>query len=222
MKIGVLFSGGKDSSLAAFIAKREGYEIGCLISIGSKNKESFMFHVPSIDKVFLQAKVMGLPIVFRESLGEEEKELGDLRGALIEAKNKFGIEGVVSGAVDSVYQATRVQKICSELGLEVFNPLWQKDQFEILRDLIDNNFRVIIVGVAAYPLDRDFLGREINGEFVEDMSGFLNRFGISPAGEGGEFESFVLNCPLFDKGLEVVGFEDFGEGNSWRREVELR
>tara|TARA_B100002003_G_C14058987_1_gene509848 strand:+ start:38 stop:706 length:669 start_codon:yes stop_codon:yes gene_type:complete len=221
MKLAVLFSGGKDSSLAAWIAKKEGYELSCLVSIASENKESFMFHVPSIDKVSKQAEVMGVPLILKKTKGEKEIELEDLKAAIVEAVDKFGIEGVVTGAVESVYQASRIQKICNDLGLECFNPLWQKDQVELLRELISEKFEVIVVGVAAYPLDEKFLGRVIDDEFIEELLELRKKFDINPAGEGGEFESFVLNCPLFDKGLKVAQFEDFGEGNSWRREVEL-
>jgi len=221
MKVAVLFSGGKDSSLAALIAKREGYELGCLVSISSKNKESFMFHVPSIDKVSMQAEVMGVPLILKESEGEKEIELEDLRIAIMEAVEKYSIEGVVTGAVESVYQASRVQKICNELGLECFNPLWQKDQVELLRDLVKNKFEVIVSGVAAYPLDEKFLGRKIDEKFIDDILKLRDKFDINPAGEGGEFESFVLNCPLFEKKLVVEDFEDFGEKNSWRRELNL-
>ena len=222
MKLAVLFSGGKDSTLASWIAKKEGYELSCLISIVSKNKESFMFHTPSIKRVEEQAKVMGLPLILVESDGVKEEELIDLRRAILRARDEFGVEGVVTGAVESVYQASRVQKICSELGVECFNPLWQKNQVEILEELIKEGFRAIIVGVFAYPLNEKFLGREIDDSFVLDIKKLSKDFGISPAGEGGEFESFVLDCPLFSKGLEVLGFRDFGSGNSWRRELKLK
>ena len=222
MKLAVLFSGGKDSSLAAWIAKKEGYELSCLISIVSENKASFMFHVPSIDKVVLQSEVMGIPLILKNTKGEKEIELEDLKAAIVEAVDKFGIEGVVTGAVESVYQASRVQNICKELGLECFNPLWQKDQIELLKELVAEKFEAIVVGVAAYPLDEKFLGKKIDKDFIEEMLKLREKFEINPAGEGGEFESFVLNCPLFERGLKVKGFEDFGEKNSWQREVELR
>ncbi|MCK5450131.1 MAG: diphthine--ammonia ligase [Candidatus Omnitrophica bacterium] len=221
-KVAVLFSGGKDSCLVAWIAQKEGYELGCLVSIVSKNKESFMFHVPSIGKVRMQAEVMRLPLILKESEGVKEEELEDLENAILDARDRFGVEGVVTGAVGSVYQASRVQKICNRLGLECFNPLWQENQIELLKDLVAENFEVVVVGVAAYPLDEKFLGRVIDERFIEEMKGLREKFDINPAGEGGEFESFVLNCPLFRKGLEVNGFEDFGEENSWRRELEIK
>lgn len=222
MKLGVLFSGGKDSVLAAWLAKKEGYELECLISIDSRNLNSFMFHTPSIKRVVKQAEVMGVPLILKETEGEKEKELLDLEAAIMEAIDRYGIEGVVTGAVESVYQASRVQKICNKLEIECFNPLWQKDQIGLLEDLVENNFEVVVAGVFAYPLTSEFLGRKVDRKFIEDMEKLNKKFKINPAGEGGEFESFVLNCPLFSRPLVVEGFEDVSEGeNSWRRTYDI-
>ena len=222
-KLGILFSGGKDSTYAAYLAKQNGYELTCLISILSENKESFMFHVPSISKTNFQAKAMNIPLIVQKTKGKKEEELKDLEKAIKKAKNKFKIEGIVTGAVESVYQASRVQKICNKLKLECFNPLWQKDQFEILNDLIKNNFEVIITGVFAYPLDKSWLGRKIDKKFIIEIKELNKKYKINPAGEGGEFESFVVNCPLFKKPLKIKNFKDFKEGeNSWRRELEIK
>lgn len=222
MRLGVLFSGGKDSTLALHIAKKYEHEISCLISIVSENKESFMFHTPSISKTSAQAKAMGIPLIVQETKGEKEIELKDLKKAIERAKKEFYIEGIVTGAVESVYQASRVQKICDELNLECFNPLWLKDQFELLNDLIKEKFEVIITGVFAYPLDKHWLGRKIDKKFIEEMKKLNEKHKINPAFEGGEMESFVLNAPLFRKKLKVKGFRDFSTGeNSWRREVEI-
>ena len=221
MKLGVLFSGGKDSALAAWLAKKNGYEISCLITIDSKNKESFMFHTPSISKVSEQSKSMNLPLIIVKTKGEKEKELEDLKKVILEAKEKYNIEGIVTGAVESVYQATRIQKICNELDLECFNPLWQKGQIDILETLMLENFEVVVVGVMAYPLDEKFLGKKIDNKFVDEMKRLQDKYKINPAGEGGEFESFTLDCPLFREKLEIKNFEDFGEGYSWRRELNL-
>src|SRR3989344_4233760 len=99
MKLGVLFSGGKDSTFATWLAKKEGYEISCLISIVSDNKESYMFHTPSIEKTKKQAEVMNIPIIFQKTEGKKEIELKDLEEAIRKAKKKYKIEGIVTGAV---------------------------------------------------------------------------------------------------------------------------
>lgn len=221
MKVGVLFSGGKDSTLAAFLAKQHNHKLSCLISIISENPYSFMFHTPSISKVKKQAEVMDIPLIEQKTKGKEEIELADLKKAIKKAKDKFDIEGIVTGAVESVYQASRIQKICNKLGLDVFNPLWLKDQFELLDDLIKNKFKVIISGVAAFPLDESLLGRFIDKKFLEDISDLNKKFKISPAGEGGEFESFVLDCPLFSRPLKIKDKIISGKDNNFRLEVVL-
>jgi len=221
MKLAILFSGGKDSTYAAYLAKKQGYELTCLIAIESENKESFMFHTPSIKQTEKQASVMEIPLMVVRTKGEKEKELIDLEEGIKRAKKEYRIEGVVTGAVASVYQSTRIQMICDKLGLEVFNPLWQKNQIELLEELIKNKFEVIITGVFAYPLDKKWLGRKMDKKFIEEMKKLQEKYKINPAGEGGETESFVLNCPLFKKKLKIIGFKDFGEKNSWRREIEV-
>ncbi len=133
-KLGVLFSGGKDSTLAVYMAKEQGYEVSCLISIVSENKESYMFHTPSISKTKNQAKIMEIPLIIYATKGKKEEELKDLEEAMKKAKKEFGIYGIATGTVESIYQSSRIQRICNKLDLECFNPLWQKPQFEILDD----------------------------------------------------------------------------------------
>ena len=222
MKLGVLFSGGKDSTYAVWLARKQGYEIACLISLVSLNKNSYMFHTPSISSTEIQAKAMNIPIIIQKTIGEKEEELKDLKDAIKKAIKEYKIEGIITGAVETVYQSSRIQKICNELDIECFNPLWQKNQFELLEDLIKNKFKVILTGVFAFPFDEKWLGRPIDKKFIEEIKILNQKYKISPAGEGGEFESFVINCPLFKKSLKIKGFEDIKEGeNSWRREIKF-
>lgn len=222
MKLGVLFSGGKDSAYSAYLAKKHGHELACLISVFSKNKESYMFHTPSIERTKQQAEVMKIPLIIQKTKGEKEKELKDLRKAIKLAKEKYGIKGIVSGALASNYQKSRIEKICKKLKLKSLTPLWNKNEIEYLKELIKNKFKITITGVFAYPLNKSWLGREINKKFIDEVISLKEEYGIHPAGEGGEFETFVLNCPLFKKELKIKSFQDFKEGeNSWRREVEV-
>ncbi|MEM3113060.1 MAG: diphthine--ammonia ligase [Candidatus Pacearchaeota archaeon] len=222
MKLALLFSGGKDSTYAGYLVRKHKHEISCLISIHSINKESFMFHTPSISQTIKQAKAMRIPIIIKKTKGIKENELKDLEKAVKQAKLKYKIQGIITGAVESVYQTSRIQKITDKLGLECFNPLWQKNQIELLEELIKNNFEVIITGIAAYPLDNSWLGRKINRKFINDMGNLHKKYKINPAGEGGEFETFVLNCPLFKKPLKVKGKKISGNRNSWRIEIEIK
>ena len=223
MKLAVLFSGGKDSCYSAYLAKQEGYEIACLISVFSENPESYMFHTPSIEKTKQQAEAMNIPLIIQKTKGQKESEPKDLEKAVKKAKSEYKIEGVVTGAIESIYQASRIQNICNKLGLECFNPLWQRNEEEYLEELIKNKFKVIITGVFAYPLDKSWLGKEINSNFIKEIKELNKKYKIHQAGEGGEFETFVLDCPLFKKHLNIKSFKDISTGeNSWRRELELK
>ncbi len=204
MKLGILFSGGKDSAYAAYLAKKQGHELKCLITIISKNPESYMFHTPSIKKTKYQAKAMDIPVIFQKTKGIKEEELQDLEKAIKLAIKKYKIQGIVTGALQSVYQTSRIKKICEKLNIICLNLLWEKNRFQYLNELIKNNFKVIITSVSAYPLDESWLGREINEEFIRNIKEFNDKYKIHPAGEGGEFETFVIGCPLFKKRIKIL------------------
>ena len=222
MKLGVLYSGGKDSTMATYLAKKQGHEIACLITIHSENSDSYMFHTPSIKKTENQAEVMEMPLLIKETKGIKEDELKDLEDAIKTSIKKYNIRGIVTGALHSEYQASRIQSICDKLKIKCLNPLWHKDEFQYLNELLENKFRVIITGVSAYPLSASWLGREIDNKFIEDVKELHKKYKIHPAGEGGEFETFVLDCPLFERPLKVTGANFTGEGNSWRMELDVR
>ncbi|MEM4243056.1 MAG: diphthine--ammonia ligase [Candidatus Woesearchaeota archaeon] len=212
MRLGVLFSGGKDSTLAMLKAMKEN-KIVCLITLVSENPESFMFHTPNIHIAQLQAEAIGLPLVSIKTKGEKEKELEDLKKAIAEAKAKYQIEGIVTGAVQSRYQADRIKKICNQFGLACINPLWQMDQIQLLKEVVESGMQAIISGVFAEPLGKELLGKQINNAMIEALKKAAMTHKINPAGEGGEIETTVLDAPFFRKKIIVkkssIEYRDF-------------
>jgi len=203
MNLGMLFSGGKDSALALHEAMKKN-DIACLISVISENRYSYMFHTPNITLTQLQAQSIGIPLIHYSSQGEKEKELQDLARALQEAIDRYDVEGIVTGAIQSVYQATRIQKLCHELDLWCFNPLWLKNQHTLLYELIETGFEVIISGVYAYPFTREWLGRMLDRTTIKELVQLQRKYGISPSGEGGEIETTVLDAPYFNQKIQVL------------------
>ena len=214
MRLGVLFSGGKDSTLALHLAA-EKEEVACLITVVSKNKESYMFHTPNIDMTALQAEALGLPLVSVVTEGKKEEELADLEKAIAEAKNKYQIDGVVTGAVESVYQSSRVQRICNHLDVWCFNPLWKHDQKALLETLVEKNFKVVISGIFAYPLDEKWLGKQIEPTVIARLVELQSQYGISPSGEGGEIETTVLDAPMFKQRIEILDYAVEAKRKLW-------
>jgi diphthine-ammonia ligase len=206
-KLAALVSGGKDSIFALEVMKRQNYAISCMITLKSKNPSSYMFHTPNIDLVGLQAKAMNLPLIEQETLGEKEKELEDLTKALLAAKEKYGIEGVITGALYSNYQRERIEKVCDKLGLKIFSPLWHINQETEMRQILNEGFEVWMSSVAAEGLDKTWLGRPLAHKDVDALVKLHDKIGLHVAGEGGEFESLILDGPGFEKRITIKKFK---------------
>lgn len=199
MKTALLFSGGKDSCYALFKVKKED-TVKCLISFKSEN-DSYMFHYPNIELVKEQAKLLDIPLIFKETNNKEE--LNDLKNTLQVAIEEYNIEGVYSGALASNFQREKIKKICDELNLKSINPLWHIDPITYLNDLIKNKFKIIITGIAADGFTKDFLGKEMDKDMINKLIQINKINKINIHGEGGEYETLVVNCPLFKEELKI-------------------
>ena len=203
MRLAALVTGGKDSVLALHRAQKMGHNIKFLAAMIPKRADSWMFHFPNIHLTDHLSRAVEIPLVKAETSGIEEKELEDLRKLLV----PLDVEGVVSGAILSRYQKERIESICRELGLESVTPLWHEEPLSLLREIIDLKFQVIVVGVYAYGFDESWLGREINSATLEKLVELHEKLGISLVGEGGEYETLVLDTPFFKKRIQIVQSE---------------
>jgi asparagine synthase (glutamine-hydrolysing) len=201
VRIGALLSTGKDGLYAAYVMKQRNYEICCFMTMLSKNADSYMFHTPLIDIATYQAEAAEIPLLTQETMGEKEKELDDLKALLIKAKKEYNISGVVTGALFSTYQRDRIEKVCDDLELTVWNPLWHKDQQSYMYELLDQGFEFVMSKVMAEGLDSSWVGNVVKKEDVGRLVALNKKAGMNIAGEGGEFETLVLDCPLFKKKL---------------------
>ena len=204
MKVAGLLSGGKDSCFAVNWALEQKHKVVALVSMISDNQYSFMFHTPNINLTSFQAQAARIPVMYANTLGVVEEELDDLKNALLKAKDESGIKGITTGALASSYQKKRIEAICSDLKLECFSPLWERNQTEYVKELIEKKFEVIVVSVAAKGLGKEWLGRTIDKKALKELIKLDKEIGLNVAGEGGEYESFVLDAPFFEKKLKVI------------------
>ena len=209
MNVAALITGGKDSALALYRALKQGYKVKYLIAMFPKREDSWMFHYPNIHMTEFFAEVTGIPLIKGETSGVKEEEVKDLKNLLA----GLDIEGVISGAVASHYQKTRIDGICRQLGLESITPLWDEKPEKLLNELIELGFETIIVGVYALGLSQEWLGRKINQETIRELLKLREKFGISPVGEGGEYESLVLDAPYFKKKIQILETETVWKGD---------
>jgi diphthine-ammonia ligase len=199
MRVAALFSGGKDSVFAVYIAQQYGWDVTRLVSLLPEKPDSWMFHSINIHLTGQLAEALGIPLLKRPTNGEKETELFDLKNLL----DGLEIDGVISGAIASEYQRTRIEKICDELGIKSFTPLWHKNQELLLRDQVKAGFHIIVVGVFALGFDEAWLGKTIDEETIDALVHLNERYGINIAGEGGEFETLALSGPSFSKKLII-------------------
>lgn len=210
MRLAALLSGGKDSALALNRALQEGHRITCLVSLVPKRKDSWMFHFPNIHLTEMFAEAAEIQLVKRETTGIKEKELEDLRLAL----ETLDVEGVVSGAIASQYQKERIAKVCKKLNLRSFMPLWHQDPIKLLEELLRLKFEVVFTGVSAYGFSEQWLGRQMSAETIRALMDLQSKHQISPVGEGGEYETLVLDAPFFKKRIRLVETEIVWEKQS--------
>ncbi len=215
MKVGCLISGGKDSLYACYIAKQWGWEISHLIAIAPK-KLSWMYHGENVHLIPMIAESIGLPLLMKESDAEKERELEDLKELILKA----GIDAIVSGAIASEYQRTRIEKICHEAGVKSFMPLWHKNQKQLLKEMIDAGFVIVIDAIAAEGLDENLLGRVIDGDVFKKLEKVADKYKINMGSEGGEYETLVLDCPMYKKRIEILEAEK--KWNGMRGIFEIR
>ena len=181
MKAVSLLSGGKDSFLSALISMEQGCTVDMAITV-IPEEFSMMYHYPNAVMARLVAGMLGSawkPV--------REDELAETVSRLASQ----GYDTLVSGAIASEYQKTRLERMCTESGMRSYTPLWHKEQGKILRELLLRGIGSIIVSVSAEGFTIDDLGREIDESFIRELEARNARYGINLAGEGGEYESFV-------------------------------
>ena len=202
MKSVILYSGGKDSTMAVYESLKNNDEIYCLLFVKSRNKDSYMFHVPDIHMVEYCAEAMELPTIDIITDGIKEEELDDLENILTRLKSK-GVEAVYTGAIESTYQRSRVDNICKNLEMKSFSPLWHRNPVEYMRELVDLGFEIILTSVSAYGLTKDWLGRTIDHNMIDELIELNEKYGVHPAFEGGEAETLVLDAPMYDQKIVI-------------------
>ncbi len=198
MMIATLFSGGKDSTLALHMASEIGFESDLLVTVQPENADSYMFHRANIRFSHLQAESMRIRQIMIETKGEKEKELGDIEESL----RSNDISVLITGAVASNYQRSRINEMCEQLNIRHISPLWGIDPLKEL-EILSKDYDVIITKVAAEGLDNTYLGRHINEDMIDKLLYLNKKYKINMLFDGGEAETFVLNAPKFSKKIVI-------------------
>jgi ABC transporter with metal-binding/Fe-S-binding domain ATP-binding protein len=201
-----LYSGGKDGTFALYIALQQGLKVDRLVTINPKNRESVMYHVPNVEHTKNIAEVIGIPLdTFY--IEDSVEELTDL------LKN-YDSKIVISGAIKSEFQKTKIEKICTQLNKISYTPLWYKDEILLIQEIINSGFEVYISSVSAEGLGQEFLGAKFDMALLSKLIKLNEKYKINISGEGGEYETIALNAPFFKKRLIVKEYDKEWQGSS--------
>jgi diphthine-ammonia ligase len=204
MKLVALYSGGKDSTYAIYRAKEAGHEVLCLITMHPIADDSPLFHYPNSWVTEYLADAMQIPLIGCAVPGRsKEDELKALEVMINKAKTLYGIEGVLYGGISSNYQKLAFEGICASQKVVALAPLWNVEPERYMAELVERNFSIIIVGVSAMGLSKEWLGRQIDRNALAKLEALSKRHGFNLTFEGGEAETLVIDCPLFRKKLSI-------------------
>jgi diphthine-ammonia ligase len=208
-----LVSGGKDSVYAAYLADTQGWPVDELVTLEPEDPDSMLYHTPNLDWVALQAEAWGkrhrsVPV---EGSGEAA-ELAALEAALAGDSGPF-----VAGAIASSYQWARILRVAEAVGRRAFTPLWRKDPGRVVREEISAGLDIRLVHLAAEPLTAELLGRRLDLGVLEELerrSRSVRRLNV--AGEGGEYETLVVDAPFFHSRIDLDRTEEAVTGSTAR------
>ncbi len=200
MRVASLFSGGKDSTYATYVAMQRGWNVTHLLSIVPEDRDSMLFHTPNLHLTPLQADAMRIPLIRETATMGEDGELAALQRIF----RRIVVDGVIVGAIASDYQHAWVNRIADEVGLRVFAPLWRRDPRRLVYEYLEAGFDIAFSSVSAEGLDASWLGRRWDDRVIRDLLRLQETRGVHPCGEGGEFETLVLDAPPFEQAIEIV------------------
>ena len=220
MKLACLFSGGKDSTYAIHLAKKQGHDVVCLLSIFAKSEESHLLHHPNLRWTKLQSESMNIPQLTIISYSDETSdELIVMEKLLQNAKKEFQIDGLVHGGIKSKFQKEKFETLCLKLNLISIAPLWETEPKKYMNDLLDSNFHFMMTTVSSDGLDEQWLGKLITKSDIKILNNLSDKFGFNLNFEGGESETFVISCPLFSNPIKINKFIKNWDGYRGRFEI---
>lgn len=204
MKLAALYSGGKDSTFAIYRAREMRHQVACLVTMHPAADDSLLFHYPNSWVAKYLSDAMQIPLMeFTVKDRSKDDEIKALEEAIAQAKSRYGIQGVVYGGIASNYQKQSFEEICGRQGLAAVAPLWNVEPLKYMNELLKRGFKIVIVGVSAMGLGKEWLGKQIDKEALARLAALSKKYGFNLTFEGGEAETLVTDCPLFLKKLRI-------------------
>ena len=181
-----LFTGGKESVFSILKARELGYEVEELIFL---EKPGFSVHKVNIQAVKDVAQMLG----YKLKVLKVSNELSEDKSLItyLERSKEQGITALVTGNVKIEENHNIYAELCEKVGLELVEPLYNRDTLELLLKYAEIGLDFLIIGIRKNSLSPEWLGKTITRENFEIFLAEALSNGIDPCGEYGEYHTIV-------------------------------
>jgi len=202
MEVAVLYSGGKDSTLAIEFCKEKGWDVKYLLSVKPSRTDCYLFHYATVEHTKELSEILGLKhILVGCDVADPSKEAEIVKKVVKENP----VDAVVLGGVGlQLTQLKSIQDALKPLRVEVFASHAGCNSLELLKEIIDKGYEVIVTEIASDGLSEDSLGLRLTKQNLDWFIELSRRYGFEVLGEGGYYNTLVIDGPIFSKKLEIL------------------
>ncbi len=201
MKVAVFWSGGKDSCMACYLAKQQGHEVAFLMNLLQEDGRRTVGHFLDANLINIQSHLAGIPLLQRKVSGTTYS--AEFKSMIAEARHS-GVRGIVFGDIETRVHREWLETTCHVAGVEPLFPLWEIDRQKIIGDMVSAGFQAVIVATRGNIMGQEWLGRNINEEFVKDVLELQKTIPVDLCGEGGEYHTLATAGPLFSQRIKIT------------------
>jgi diphthine-ammonia ligase len=199
MKVVASWSGGKDSCFACYKAIQQGFDVTNILTFMSSNGRS-NFHGLNSELLDAQSEAIGIPLIKWKTTWDTYEQ--EFKNILRQLKTK-GVDGLVTGDIYEValHEEGWLGRVCKEVDIKPIKPLWAANTTQLLSDFINEGFKATVVKVKLDVMPEEWLGKQIDPQFLTDILKLSN---VDPCGEGGEYHTVVTDGPIFNYSIEII------------------
>ena len=219
MKVAVMYSGGKDSTMALSYALDQGWDVQSLISVKPKSTESFLYQYATVEWTRLSSEALDIPVIHLKSEKIGPKEEAD---ELEQVFKNLKVDAILAGGVG--LQKTQIRewrRVAEKYGMKLIVPYENLTSEELFEKTINSGFDIMLTDVASDGLGPEWIGKKLNKENAEEFKILSKKFGFDILGEGGYYNTFVLDGPIFNKKIQVLNSKKIWDSKTFSGYMEI-
>ena len=210
------WSGGKDCCLACYRASASGLKVCYLANMVTEDGKRSWTHGLSSELLQVQSQAIGIPLIQRRTTrADYEAEFKDMLLAL----KQEGVSGGVFGDIDLNEHRQWIERVCQQVEMTPYLPLWGQSQKTVLNDFIGLGFEAIVVAAKADLFGEEWLGRKVDLDFIDYLVELRETEDFTLCGESGEYHTFVTDGPIFNQRVEILETNKVLRENHWFLEI---